>query len=138
MYFCENNGNLSESKKMFSFPTLSQNENIFAWYDKTFSHNEQFLSRWDSQRAKQFYYSDKQKYTQNEQLFARFEYFFSHNENQEFCSVYFVLNKKLVNWKTFESLNIMKYWSWRARKRETIMIWKKLKFIRNAKITWTA
>ena len=76
MYFCENNGNLSESKKMFSFPTLSQNENIFAWYDKTFSHNEQFLSRWDSQRAQQFYYSDKQKYTQNEQLFARFEYFF--------------------------------------------------------------
>ena len=27
----------------------------------------------------------------------------------------------------FESLNIIKYWPWEARKRETIMICKKLK-----------
>ena len=30
IYLGENNGNLSETKKMFSFLTLSQNENIFA------------------------------------------------------------------------------------------------------------
>ena len=30
IYLSENNGNLSETKKCFLFPTLSQNENIFA------------------------------------------------------------------------------------------------------------
>ena len=44
-----------------------------------------------------------------------------------FLLLYFALNGKLVNLKTFESLNIIKYCPWRARKRETIMIWKKLK-----------
>ena len=34
--------------------------------------------------------------------------------------LYFVLNGKLVNSETFESLNI-KYWPCQARKRETIM-----------------
>ena len=34
-------------KKCFLFSTLSQNEKIFAWYWKRFSHNEEFLSRWD-------------------------------------------------------------------------------------------
>ena len=37
------------------------------------------------------------------------------------------MNGKLVNSKTFESLKIIKYWSWWARKIATIMIWKKLK-----------
>ena len=30
MYLGENNGNLSETKKCYLFPTLSQNEKIFA------------------------------------------------------------------------------------------------------------
>ena len=30
MYFSENNGNLNETKKYFIFPTLSENEKIFA------------------------------------------------------------------------------------------------------------
>ena len=63
MYLGENNGNLSETKKMFSlspcFRTLSQNEKIFAWYEKRFSYNESFLTRRDSQRAKQSDYSEK-------------------------------------------------------------------------------
>ena len=59
MFLRENNVNLSEAKKWFLFPTLSQKEKTFAWYEKRFSHNEQFLSRWDSQRAQQSYYSDK-------------------------------------------------------------------------------
>ena len=40
MYFGENNGILSETKNCFLFPALSQNEKIFAWYEKRFSHNE--------------------------------------------------------------------------------------------------
>ena len=40
MYIGENNGNLSETKNMFSlsarFPALSQNEKIFAWYENEF------------------------------------------------------------------------------------------------------
>ena len=50
MYFGENNGNFSETKKCFLLSTLSQNEKIFAWYGKRFSHNEEFLSRWDENR----------------------------------------------------------------------------------------
>ena len=41
---------------------------------------------------------------------------------------------KLVNLKTFESLNIIKCWLGQARKRETIMILKKWKIQKNAKI----
>ena len=41
--------------------------------------------------------------------------------------LYFVLNRKFINSKTFQSINIIKYWSWQARKLEAIMIWKKLK-----------
>ena len=59
MYLGENNGNLSETKKCFLFPNLFQNEKNFVWHEKRFSHNDQFLSRWDSQRAEQPYYSDK-------------------------------------------------------------------------------
>ena len=44
MYLGENNGNLSETKKIVffraRFPTLSQKENISALYEKKFSHNE--------------------------------------------------------------------------------------------------
>ena len=40
MYLGENNGNLSETKKCFLFPTLSQNEKIFASYEKRFSNND--------------------------------------------------------------------------------------------------
>ena len=44
MYLSENSNNLSGTKKMFSlsacFPTLSENEKIFSWYDKRFSHYE--------------------------------------------------------------------------------------------------
>ena len=40
MYLGENSGNLNETKKRYLFPTLSQNEKIFAWYEKRFSHNE--------------------------------------------------------------------------------------------------
>ena len=47
--------------------------------------------------------------------------------------LYFVLNGKLVNSKTFQSLNI-KYWPCQARMRETIMIWKKMENIKNPKI----
>ena len=40
MYLGENNGNLGETKKVFSLlaysPTLSLNEKIFAWYEKEF------------------------------------------------------------------------------------------------------
>ena len=59
MYLGENHCNLSETKKCFLFPALSQNEKILAWYEKRHSHNEYFLSCWDSQPAKQSYYSDK-------------------------------------------------------------------------------
>ena len=49
MYLGENNGNLIEPKKCFLLPILSQTEKIFAWYEKRFSDDEYFLSRWDSE-----------------------------------------------------------------------------------------
>lgn len=58
------------------FPTLCKNDKTFAWYEKRYFHNEEFLSCWDSQLAKLPYYSDKKKYSQNELSCARFEYSF--------------------------------------------------------------
>ena len=40
MHLGENIGNLSETKKCFFFPTLSQNEKGFPRYEKRFFHNE--------------------------------------------------------------------------------------------------
>ena len=40
MHLDENNDHLSETKKCFLSPTRSQNEKIFAWYEKRFSHND--------------------------------------------------------------------------------------------------
>ena len=49
-----------------------------------------------------------------------------------------VCHEKLVNLKMFWCLNVIKYWSCRARKKETIMIWKKWKKIikKNTQIAW--
>ena len=48
--------------------------------------------------------------------------------------LYFALNGKFVNSRTFESLNILKYWSCQARKRETHYDLKEMENIKNSKI----
>ena len=66
MYLGENNGNLSETKKCYLFSTLSQNEKIFAWYEKRFSQwHVKNYSKWG--------------------IMCLFWVFFSQNENQEFA-----------------------------------------------------
>ena len=48
--------------------------------------------------------------------------------------LYFVLNEKLVNLKTFESLNIIKCWSCQAKKRENQYDLKEMEDRKNTKI----
>ena len=55
---------------------------------------------------------------------SRINNFYYQNKLQYYCTLFLMETGKFENIK-YEYLNI-KYWSWWARKRETIMIWKKL------------